>query len=385
MMKHKQILSVFLLALFVAACQPPMLASDMTVVPATATEAAAMPPATSGATAAPTLESATATPLPTAQVQVVEVASTDTPRSGDAKTELGDLPLGQKEHYVNLTFGYHLRHPADWYTGFGNRPLLVSFSNLDPGTHNRISMRAEGCLVEIRALTNVQGLTLQAMRPQLALPFNKVEDLKLGGEPALRVWPRDEEDAFDSEWIYAEHSDRLFLLTFEYATGAGENCRPGWEKMLTTWEWFEPELAVYRNPAYGYAISYPNWWYSFNPTERGISIGSQDPTGMTDVVAFITREEMLIETNVLDNPEGLPLKEWLADQYWEINLTNDIPLDGMVGVRVLRQGPSPEIREMSGYFQGPHGRIYEITCLFPAEKRLEFQSIANAVIYSFSF
>ena len=49
------------------------------------------------------------------------------------------------------------------------------------------------------------------------------------------------------------------------------------------------------------------------------------------------------------------LKEWLAAQDWEIDLTNDIPLNGLIGVRVLREGPSPEIQEMSGYFQGPLG------------------------------
>jgi hypothetical protein len=106
---------------------------------------------------------------------------------------------------------------------------------------------------------------------------------------------------------------------------------------------------------------------------------------MTDVVEFIMQEEMLVTTNVFDNPEGLPLKEWLVEQYLQFDLTNDIPLDGIIGVRVLREGPTPDIREMSGYYQGPQGRIYVVTCLYPAEKRLIFRSIANAILFSFSF
>jgi hypothetical protein len=57
----------------------------------------------------------------------------------------------------------------------------------------------------------------------------------------------------------------------------------------------------------------------------------------------------------------------------------------MVGVRVLREGPSPEIQEMTGYFQGPLGGIYVVTCRYPADREWEFRPIANAIIYSFSF
>jgi hypothetical protein len=379
LMKVALVLSVLL-----SACQPVVgQAPESKVTPTSTTEIVATVQASPIPISTPTPEQPTVTPWPT--VEVIEVEPTSTPSPNDAKAKVGDLPLGQKEHYVNLTFGYHLRHPAEWYTGFGNRPLLVSFSNLDPGTHNRASMRAEGCLVEIKASTNVFGLTLQEMRPQLTLPFDQVEEFDLGGEPALRVWPDSEEEPFEREWVYVEHGDRLFLITFEYAKGAEEVCRPGWEKVLNSWQWFEPEFAVYRNPTYGYAISYPNYWHRFNPHERGVSIASKDPMGMTDVIEFIMQEEMLVITNMFDNLEGLPLKDWLADQYWEIELTDDIPIDGIVGVRVLREGPTPEIRQMSGYFQGPQGRIYEVTCLYPAEKRLVLQSIANAIIYSFSF
>jgi hypothetical protein len=94
---------------------------------------------------------------------------------------------------------------------------------------------------------------------------------------------------------------------------------------------------------------------------------------------------MLVETSVLDNPEGMPLKTWLAAQEWQVDLTNDIPLDGIVGVRVVKEGPVPGAQEMSGYFQGPLGKIYVVTCLYPADRQMEFRPIANAIIYSFEF
>ena len=40
---------------------------------------------------------------------------------------------------------------------------------------------------------------------------------------------------------------------------------------------------------------------------------------------------------------------------------------------------------MSGYFQGPLGKIYVVTCLYPTERQKEFRPIANAIIYSFEF
>jgi hypothetical protein len=40
---------------------------------------------------------------------------------------------------------------------------------------------------------------------------------------------------------------------------------------------------------------------------------------------------------------------------------------------------------MSGYFQGPLGKIYVVTCLYPADRQMEFRPIANAIIYSFEF
>jgi hypothetical protein len=364
----------------------------------------ALPTATPEATATPTPEQPTANPSPTAIV--IQVEPTFTPRPGSERISLRDLAIGQPGNYVNVTFGYWVQYPPTWYTGFGNRPLLVSFSNLDPGTHNRQSMWAEGCLIEINALANIYGFTFQDLAVQMPRSFDNAEHFDLDGELAVRARTSSEASPFESEWVFVQHDDRLFSITLDYARDADEICRPAWENLLTTWQWFEPDFVVYRNPKHGllttwqwfepdfvvyrnpkhgYAISHPRRWYRFNPRERGISISSQDPTDLTDMVEFLQEGAMLVETDVFDNPDHLPLKEWLAAQDWEVDLTNDIPLNGLIGVRVLREGPNPAIQEMSGYFQGPLGGIYEVTCRYPADREWEFRPIANAIIYSFSF
>lgn len=371
-MRYKHILSAFLLMLFLAACSAPTPTPTPTAVPT----------ATRGLVATFTPQQPTATPSPMAMV--IQVEPTFTPRPGDERISVRDLAIGQPGNYVNVTFGYWLQYPPTWYTGFGNRPLLVSFSNLDPGTHNRDSMRIEGCLIEVNALANIYGFTFQDLAAQMPRSFGNAEHFDLDGEPAVRARSSGEERLFESEWVFVQHDDRLFSIALDYARGAGEICLPAWEDLLATWQWFEPDFVVYRNPKYGYAISHPRRWYRFNPRERGISLGGQDPTGLTDMVAFL-KGAMVVETDVFDNPDHLPLKEWLAAQDWEIDLTNDIPLDGLIGVRVLREGPSPEIQEMSGYFQGPLGGIYAVICRYPADREWEFRPIANAIIYGFSF
>lgn len=388
-MKYRHILLTTLLALVVTACRASSPTATPTATPESMEASLAGPTAASTAapeaTATPALEPTTTAPVPVFS-PVVEVEPTATAGPvGDERVSVRDLPLCETGNYVNVTFGYQLQYPQTWYTGFGSRPLLVSFSNLEPGTHNRLSMRAEGCLIEVRASTNVYGLTLQDMRAQLPKAFRNAEEVDLGGESALLVRRSSEENPFESEVVYVDHADRLFVITFEYARGAADTCRPAWEGLLSSWQWFEPEFAVYRNSTYGYAVSHPRRWYRFNPREQGISISSQDPTGMTDLTTFLMQGAMLVQTDVYDNPEMLPLKEWLAAQDWRVDLTNDIPIEGLIGVRVLREGPSPEIQEMSGYFQGPLGKIYEVICLYPADRQWEFRPIANAIIYSFSF
>ena len=54
-------------------------------------------------------------------------------------------------------------------------------------------------------------------------------------------------------------------------------------------------------------------------------------------------------------------------------------------MRVVTEGPGPGIEAMNGYFQGPLGRIYEISCLYPADQKWVYRPIANAIIYSFNF
>jgi hypothetical protein len=333
-------------------------------------------------TSTPTPVSPTDTPSPTPLI--VRVEPTFTPRPGDERARVAELPLGEPGHYVNVTYGYSVQHPPDWYTGFGNRPLLVSFSDLDPGSHNRSSMRAGGCLIEINAATNIYGFTFEGIMAQLPRSFPDAERFELDGQPALRVRHSSGENPFDGEVVYVQHDDRLFLITFDYAREAGDVCLPVWENMLARWQWFTPQFAVYRNTDYGYAVSHPRSWYRFNPEARGISISSLDPSEATDLRELVNGA-MLVETTVLDNPDGVPLKEWLAAQEWQSDLTNDIPLDGIIGVRVLREGPSPGIQEMSGYFQGRLGKIYVVTCWFPVDRQKEFRPIANAIIYSFEF
>ena len=174
------------------------------------------------------------------------------------------------------------------------------------------------------------------------------------------------------------------MITVDYASGA-RICSPAWQEMFDRWEWFTPQFAVYRNTDFGYAVSLPRSWYRFNAEERGISSSSHDPSSVTDLQELLL-ETMVVETTVLDNPDDVPLKEWLAAQEWQPDLTNDIPLDGIVGVRVLREGPDPRVQEMSGYFQGPFGKICcGGTCRYPVDRQQEFRPIANAIIYSFEF
>ena len=326
----------------------------------------------------------TATPSP--GVFVVRVQPTLTPRPGDEETNISLLPLGQAGNYVNVTFGYWLQYPVEWHTRFGNRPLLVSLSNLDPGTHNRQSIREQGCLIEINAASNIYGFTFEAVAAQLPRSFPDVQEIDLAGERAWRV-RRTNDSASDSEWVYVEHGGRLFTLNIDVSAQARGICLPAWEYMLSTWRWFSPSFAQYVNTPYGYAISYPRSWHQFNVSEQGVFIGSEDPLSADDWVGLMEKG-LLVETWVYPNDAGLPLKEWLVAQIPDesgLDLTNDIPLDGMIGVRVLSSGLTDGIEEMSGFFQGPLGRIYMVACNYPVGRKWEYRPIANAIIYSFTF
>jgi hypothetical protein len=317
-------------------------------------------------------------------VEIVDIQPTFTPYPDEGVLDVGGLPLGQEGNYVNVTYGFWMQYPPSWHTGFGRRPLLASFSDLDPGTHNRESMRDEGCLIEINVSSNLFGFTPEQMMAQVPKGFAHRESFDLDGEKAIRVRLADGKTPFEGEWVLASHGESIYRLTYEHARGSGEIYRQVWEKLLSTWQWFEPDFVAYLNPKFGYSFSHPRSWYRFSEQDRGISISSHDPTGVTDLAALLT-EAMVVKTNVYENPENLPLKDWLATQDTKPDLTNDVSIDGLRGIRTLKESDISGMEEMIGYFQGPLGKIYEVKARYPVDTMWEFRPIANAIIYSFSF
>jgi hypothetical protein len=349
--------------LALAACRPPGVTRRPTDTPAL--------------TATPTVAAPTATTVP-------QPEPTLTPQPEDVVVDIDDLPIGQPGHYINLTFGYWLQYPDTWHTGFGNRPLMASFSNLDPGTHNRHSMRSEGCLIEVNVMSNVFGFKPEQVASQLARALPNSSPIDLAGSGAVRsIQPSQESSGVTSELILAEHDSRLFSITLEYARGADDICLPVWRQLIETWQWLDPAFVVYRNATFGYAMSYPRGWHTFDSQTEGISLSSNQPVGQSELE--LLADGMVVRTTVFDNVDDLPLQEWLVAQDWGVDLADQIPVNGLLGVRILRNGPSAEIQEMSGYFQGPLGRIYAVTCLYPKARAEEFEPIANLILFSFSF
>ena len=155
---------------------------------------------------------------------------------------------------------------------------------------------------------------------------------------------------------------------------------------MTTWKWLEPEFAAYRNPTYGYSFSAPRPWYRFNAQKDGIWISSQDPSSVNEL-SELARDGMLVMSRVYENANELALDDWIIALERDIDLADDIPLEDFIGVRTIRQSPggAVNVQEMSGYFEGSLGRIFEITCLYPAARQEEFRPIANAILFSMSF
>ena len=389
-MRYQSRLICFALSLLLtSACSTAGTATAIPRVQLTMTPESAVQPE---ATATPGAKLPSPSPYPSAAASptfhlvippTIWVEPSCTPAPDDARLDVDDLPVGEPGHYVNLAMGYWLQYPPSWYTRFGSRPILASFSNLDPGAHNRDSMRAEGCLIEINAFASAYGFTVPELRAQIPRAFAGAEPFELDGVPATRVRVTGA-GLFDSDTIYVEHGGRLFTITAEYARGATETCLPAWDDLLRSWKWFEPELAVYRNPAYGYSIAAPRKWYRSNLHEGGLWISSQDPRSIADAAELMT-EGMLVMTDVHDNSDGLPLREWLAAQALRIDLASDAPVNGLIGVRFVGPGPAEGVQRMGAYFQGPLGRIYEITCLYPEAQQWEYRPVANAIIYSFGF
>lgn len=316
----------------------------------------------------------------------VEEADSPTPEgqnSADDMLTVTELPVvGTPGRYVNIAFGYVVHYPETWFTGFGNRPMLTSFSDLDPGVTNRESMRATGCLIEIAVAANVYGFTLQTLLAQMPQTYEGAENFQLGGEDAVRIIRDNENVPYKTETVQVVHDGRLFTIVADMARTAEESCRPVWENLLNHWIWFTPDLTPYRNIEYGYSISYPQAWSIIESSDQSVVMVSQAPAGIP--VDGIARDGMVVKTSVVENPELLPLKQWLAANVSELGLTNDIELDTLRGVRSVKASDE-DIQKMIGYFQGPLGKIYIVETSYPIDRQREFRPYANAIIYSFGF
>lgn len=313
----------------------------------------------------------------------VATAAPDAGAADDSMIGVADLSIGSPGRYVNVAYGYIVKYPESWYTGFGNRPLLASFSNLDPGTTNRENMRATGCLFETNVSPNVYGSTLQTLMAQLPQTYENAEMFSLGGVEAVRLRFDNPNQPYVNELIQVIVDGRLFAITGDMARNALDTCQPAWADLLANWTWFEPDFITYRNTAYGYSISHPRRWFVSEVTEEGQVISSQDPAGAASA-DDLALNGMVVRTTVLENPELLRLKQWVVSNVPELGLTNDIQLDMLVGVRSIADWPDGT-QKMVGYFQGPLGKIYVVSCTYPAERQREFRPIANAILYSFGF
>ena len=382
-MKSIRLWSILWLLLFLCACSTSEVRPSATplagtaVLPSTTPELSE-PDAGSQPSPVPSLEEVRAF-----STVVMEVEPTPPPRPDDGSIPIPSLPLGQPGQHVNVTLGYWVQYPKDWYTGFGNQPLLVSFSNLNPGEYNRDSLRVEGCLIEISVTANVFGFTPEMLRAQMPRSFPNAEEYDLDGESALLVRRDASREPFDSVWLYVVHGDRLFVISLEYSWEDAESSRAAWERMLSTWRWFTPSMAVYSNTSYDYAISYPREWYISNRRPEGISISQSAPGNVID--ANLVQKSMVVTTDVLENPENLSLNDWLAEQDLSVDWMSEVPLGRLRGLRIIRSGPIPGIQTMEGFFLGPLGRIYSVTCLYPEDRQWSHRPVANAIIHSFSF
>ena len=118
-------------------------------------------------------------------------------------------------------------------------------------------------------------------------------------------------------------------------------------------------------------------------TEQGITLSSQDPAGKSSIEEM-AGDGFAMQMQIYPNDALLPLKAWIAANVAEPGLTNDIQLDTLLGVRSIVDLPDG-LQKMTGYFQGPLGKIYVVECFYPAQRASEFRPIANAMLYSFSF
>ena len=340
------------------------------------------------ASVAPATENQAAAELFTAErpsVMAQSVMST-TAMSGanqDDPLDVGELAIGQPGYYVNLTYGYVAHFPEAWYTGFGNRPVVASFSNLDPGTTNREQMSAAGCLLEIGSSTNIYGFSLDTLLAQSPQTYANAEFSTLAGSPAVRITRDNAGLPFITQLVQVVHDGRIFTINADMARAAGDICTTALEAMLRDWIWFEPDFVSYRNSEIGYGISYPRSWFSVESGESGFMASSTEVSPGAELETLAS-EGMVVRTRVHENPQLLPLKGWLTANVPNLGLTNDIDLETLRGVRSV-PAASDGLQQITGYYQGPLGKIYAVETTFPSDRAGEFRPIANAIIYSFTF
>lgn len=311
------------------------------------------------------------------------VQPTATPDPNADLRPIVELGVGEPGRYVNVTYGYQVNYPAEWFTGFGNRPILVSFSNMDPGTTNRESMRTGGCLIEITASTNTYSFNIAGLRAQSPQTYEGAQEVQLGGEPGLLMVRENTGQTFRSELLQVIAQDRLFLITYEYVLEREAECRPVWDQFRASWSWFQPDIILYRNPTYGYNIGHPRRWFRFNVNDQGLFISNVDPAGVATTRELVT-QGVVVHTHVFENVDLLPLRDFLLTRIGDLGITNEINLGTIRGVRSIKAGPEGT-QVMIGYYQGPLGRIYAVEIFYPADRQFQFRPIANAIIYSFGF
>ena|GEM_PF-1977820 len=322
---------------------------------------------------------------PTAEQSAVEQPAVEQPAAigDDNMMGIAALSIGTPGRYVNVAYGHVATYPESWFTGFGNRPILASFSNLDPGTTNRDIMRETGCLFETNVSPNIYGATLSTMMAQAPQTYENAESTTVGGKEAVRLRFDNPNRPYINETIQIVEDGRQFTLTADMSRNALDTCQPAWSDFLNNWSWFTADFTTYRNTNFGYAYSHPRSWLATVFFDRGEIVSSQEVVGDVSL-EDLARTGMVIHTDVLENPELLTLKQWILANVPNAGLTNDIQLDSLVGVRSITEWPNGT-QKMIGYFQGPLGKIYVVSSSYPLDRQREFRPIANAVLYSFSF
>jgi hypothetical protein len=201
---------------------------------------------------------------------------------------------------------------------------------------------------------------------------------------AVRIRQDNPNAPYDRELVQViARGGHIVTISAEMARSAADICQPVWEAMLASWESFTPDFEVYRNHQFGFALSHPQEWAAQERSDGSTLISSQELTTDGDL-AQLAQTGMIVHTTVAENPAMLPLKEWLQTNVEPLGLSNDIDQGALRGVRTVADG-ADGVQTMTGFFQGPLGKIYRIDCSYPEARQWEYRPIANAILYSFSF